>query len=171
MIFGGMSVTEERKAKVDFADPFMVIGQTVLVNGKHKDNVKSYLDLNDLSFTVVSKPGTTGEAAVKAYLPKAVYVTAGTEMDGASRVAEGLADAFVYDFPFNAVFKAMNPSANLIFLDKPFTTEPLAWAIRKNDPQFLAWLNHFLKEIKQDGRFDQLVRKWFNNTDWFNHAR
>ena len=36
IIFGGMSVTESRKQKVDFADPFMTVGQTVLLNAKHK---------------------------------------------------------------------------------------------------------------------------------------
>ena len=64
IIFGGMSVTEERKQKVDFANPFMTIGQTILLNKKHQGIVKSYQDLNDPKYTVVSKPATTGEAAV-----------------------------------------------------------------------------------------------------------
>jgi hypothetical protein len=59
-----------------------------------------------------------------------------TEIEGAMRVLEGTADAFVYDFPFNAVFRAMHPSNQLVFLDEPFTEEPIAWAIRKNDPDF-----------------------------------
>jgi polar amino acid transport system substrate-binding protein len=87
------------------------------------------------------------------------------------RVLEGTADAFVYDLPFNAVFMAMHPSDQLIFLDKPFTKEPIAWAIRKNDPDFLKFLNSFLEEIKKDGRFDKIYKKWFSNTDWFKHAR
>jgi polar amino acid transport system substrate-binding protein len=92
-------------------------------------------------------------------------------MDGAMRVLKGTVDAFVYDFPFNAVFKAMHPAASIVFLDEPFTKEPIAWAIRKDDPDFLSWLNNYLKEIKQDGRFDKMYNKWFNNTDWFKYAR
>ena len=137
IIFGGMSVTETRKTQVDFANPFMTVGQTVLLNAKHKNTVKSYEDLNDSKFVVVSKPGTTGEEAVQRMIPKATYKTADTEIEGAMRVLKGTADAFVYDFPFNAVFNAMNPSDQLIFLDEPFTKEPIAWAIRKNDPDFL----------------------------------
>ena len=171
IIFGGMSVTESRKQKVDFADPFMTVGQTVLLNAKHKDRVKSYNDLNDSKFIVVSKPGTTGEEAVKNMIAKATYETADTEIDGAMRVLEGTADAFVYDYPFNAVFAALHPSDQLIFLDTPFTTEPIAWAIRKNDPDFLKWLNNFLKEIKQDGRFEKMHDKWFKKTDWFKYVR
>jgi polar amino acid transport system substrate-binding protein len=171
IIFGGMSVTESRKEKVDFADPFMTVGQTVLLNAKHKKVVTSYKDLDDPKFVVVSKPGTTGEEAVKNMIPKATYETVDTEIDGGMRVLEGTADAFVYDFPFNAVFSAMHPSDQLIFLDTPFTKEPIAWAIRKNDPDFLKWLNNFLKEIKQDGRFEKMYGKWFENTDWFKYAR
>jgi polar amino acid transport system substrate-binding protein len=171
IIFGGMSVTEGRKTQVDFADPFMIVGQTVLLNAKHKDTVKSYKDLNDSKYIVVSKPGTTGEEAVQRLIPKATYETVDTEIEGAMRVLEGKADAFVYDFPFNAVFKAMHKKEQLIFLDKPFTKEPIAWAIRKNDPDFLKWLNGFLKEIKQDGRFDKMHDKWFKNTDWFKYVR
>jgi polar amino acid transport system substrate-binding protein len=144
IIYGGMSVTEGRKTQVDFANPFMAVGQTVLLNAKHKGTVKSYRDLNDAKFVVVSKPGTTGEEAVQRLIPKATYETADTEIAGAMRVLKGKADAFVYDFPYNAVFNAMHPSDQLIFLDKPFTKEPIAWAIRKNDPDFLKFLNSFL---------------------------
>jgi polar amino acid transport system substrate-binding protein len=171
IIFGGMSVTEERKMLVEFANPFMTVGQTVLLNAKHKDTVKSYKDLNDAKFVVVSKPGTTGEEAVQRLIPKATYETVDTEIEGGMRVLEGTADAFVYDFPFNAVFNGMHPSDQLIFLDEPFTKEPIAWAIRKNDPDFLKFLNGFLQEIKKDGRFDKIYNKWFVTTDWFKHAR
>ncbi len=171
IIFGGMSVTESRKEKVDFADPFMTVGQTVLLNARHKDTVQSYEDLNDSKFTVVSKPGTTGEEAVKRLIPKATYETADTEVKGAMRVLEGTADAFVYDFPFNAVFRALNLSNQLIFLDKPFTEEPIAWAIRKNDPDFMKFLNGFLSRMKADGRFDQIYFKWFLSSDWHRFVR
>ena len=171
IIFGGMSVTEGRKKLVDFSEPFMTVGQTVLLNAKHKDDVQSYKDLNDSKYIVVSKPGTTGEEAVKGLIPKATYQTADTEIEGALMVLKGTADAFVYDFPFNAVFITMNPSNELIFLEKPFTEEPIAWAIRKNDPDFMNFLNEFLGRIKADGRFDKIYQKWFLNSDWQRFVR
>ncbi|MGB5985715.1 MAG: transporter substrate-binding domain-containing protein [Desulfobacterales bacterium] len=171
IIFGGMSVTEERKALVDFATPFMTVGQTVLLSAKHKQTVQSYRDLNDPKFKVVSKPGTTGEEAVARLIANASYEPADTEMAGAMRVLQGRADAFVYDYPFNAVFFAMHPSDQLVFLDEPFTQEPIAWAIRKNDPDFMKFLNNFLDGIKADGRFDQIYNKWFNSAAWHRFAR
>ena len=171
IIFGGMSVTEARKNKVDFANPYMTVGQTILLHKKHQGIVKSYKDLNHPQFTVISKPATTGEAAVKKWIPNCTYQPVDKEIEGAMHVLNGRADAFVYDLPFNAVFIAMHGSDKLIFLGKPFTTEPLAWAIRQNDPDFLKFLNDFLAEIKKDGRFDLIYNKWFKSTDWFRHVR
>ena len=171
IIFGGMSVTEGRKKLVDFAKPFMTVGQTVLLNAKHKDDVQSYKDLNDSKYIVVSKPGTTGEEAVKSLISNATYQTADTESEGAMMVLNGTADAFVYDFPYNAVFITMNPSDQLIFLDQPFTKEPIAWAIRKNDPDFMKFLNDFLIKLKADGRFDKIYQKWFLSSEWHRFVR
>ncbi len=171
VIFGGMSVTEERKNHVDFANPFMTIGQTILLNIKFKDKVLSYKDLNSETFTVASKPGTTGEESVKKFMPQCKYTIFDTEEAGARAVLEGKADAFVYDLPYNAVFMAMYGKDKLIFLDKPFTKEPIAWAIRKNDPSFMTFLNDFLEKIKGDGRFDRIYKKWFQDSDWYPYVR
>jgi len=171
VIFGGMSVTEERKKSVDFADPFMIVGQTILLNIKFKEKVLSYKDLNSGEFTVASKPGTTGEESVKKLIPQCKYKAFDTEEEGARAVLEGKADAFVYDLPYNAVFMTMYGKNKLIFLDKPFTKEPIAWAIRKNDTSFMIFLNEFLAKIKGDGRFDRIYKKWFEDSEWYPHVR
>ena len=46
-------------------------------------------------------------------------------------VLEGRADAFVYDFPFNAITAAMHGIEKIAFLEKSFSLEPIAWGIRK----------------------------------------
>jgi len=170
IIISGMSVTEARKQKVDFADPYMTIGQTILLAKTHEGTVTSHLDLNDPKFTVTSKPGTTGEEAVQRILPNATYKPFDTEVEAATEVLEGRADAFVYDLPYTTAFYAMQGGRNLVLLDEPFTTEPLAWAIRKGDPDFLKWLNSFLAEIRQDGRYDAIHARWFGSTDWFKYV-
>jgi polar amino acid transport system substrate-binding protein len=171
IIISGMSVTEERKRQIDFADSYMTVGQTVLVNKKHKGVITSYEQLNDPKYIVTSKPGTTGEEAVHKFIPKCTYQPFDTELEGAMAVIKGQADAFVYDLPYNVVFMAMHGEDDLVFLDKPFTVEPLAWGIRKNDPDFLKWLNKFLEELKEDGRYDKIYKKWFIDSEWFRHVR
>jgi polar amino acid transport system substrate-binding protein len=171
IIISGMSVTAQRSHLVDFSDPYMRIGQTVLLNKKLADSVKSYQDLNDPQYKVASKPGTTGEEAVKRLLPAADYRPFDTELGAAMAVADGTVDAFVYDRPYNATFLAMHGSSDLVFLEEPFTDEAIAFAIRKDDPDFLGWLNGFLRDIRADGRYDRIHRKWFESSDWFDSYR
>ncbi|MBL0714487.1 MAG: transporter substrate-binding domain-containing protein, partial [Desulfosarcina sp.] len=73
IIMSGMTVTQERNLKINFADPYIIVGQTILLSKKHAGVVKSYKDLNDPKFTVTSKLGTNGEKAIKRLLPKATY--------------------------------------------------------------------------------------------------
>ena len=166
IIMSGMTVTQERNLKVNFADPYIVVGQTILLNKKNEGVVKSYKDLNDPKYTVASKLGTTGEQAIKRLMPKATYKSFEVESEAGLEVLNGNADATIYDLLFCVVFMAQQGKDKLVFLDEPFTYEPLAWAVRKGDPDFLNWLNNFLAQLKNDGRYDRIYDKWIKSTDW-----
>ena len=166
IIMSGMTLTQERNLKINFAEPYIIVGQTILLNKKHEGVVKSYKDLNDPKFTITSKLGTTGEQAIKRLIPKANYKSFEVESEAALEVLTGKADATVYDLPFCATFMAQRGEGKLIFLDEPFTFEPLAWAVRKGDPDFLNWLDNFLRQLKNDGRYDRIYNKWIKSTEW-----
>jgi len=166
IIMSGMTLTQERNLKINFADPYIIVGQTVLVNKKHEGKVTSYKDLNDPQFTITSKLGTTGEQAIKRLIPKATYKSFEVESEAALEVLTGKADATVYDLPFCATFMAQRGEGKLVFLDEPFTFEPLAWAVRKGDPDFINWLNNFLRQLKNDGRYERIYNKWIRSTAW-----
>jgi ABC-type amino acid transport substrate-binding protein len=46
-----------------------------------------------------------------------------------------------------------------------------AWAVRKTDPDFLNWLNNFLRQIKNDGQYDKIYNKWIKSTDWIKNVQ
>jgi polar amino acid transport system substrate-binding protein len=171
IIISGMTVTQQRNLKINFADPYIIVGQTILLHKKHEGKVTSYKDLNDPKYTVTSKLGTTGEQAIKRLIPKATYKSFEVESEAALEVLNGKADATIYDLPFCATFMAQQGEGKLIFLDEPFTYEPLAWAIRKGDPDFMNWLNNFLRQMKNDGRYDQIYEKWITSTDWIEEVQ
>jgi polar amino acid transport system substrate-binding protein len=166
IIMGGMTITQERNLKINFADPYIVVGQTILLNKKHADTVKSYKDLNDPKYILTSRLGTTGEQAIKKYMPKATYKSFQTEAEAGLEVINGKADALVYDLPFCGFLYGSQGKGKTIFLDEPFTYEPLAWAINQGDPDFLNWLNNFLRQTKGDGFYDRVYQKWIIGSDW-----
>jgi polar amino acid transport system substrate-binding protein len=171
IIMSGMTITQERNLKINFADPYIIVGQTILLNKKLLGKVNSYKDLNNPKYIVTSKLGTTGEMAVKRLIPKATYKSFETEPEAALEVVNGKADAFVYDLPYCAVFNAQQGKGKLVFLDTPFTFEPLAWAINKGDPDFLNWLNNFLRQVKNDGRYEQIYNKWIKSNEWLSEVQ
>ena len=166
ILISGMTITQKRNLSVNFADPYIIVGQTILLHKKHAGKVTSYKDLNDPKYTVTSKLGTTGEQAIKRMIPRAKYKSFEVEAEAALEVLNGKADATIYDLPFCATFMAQQGAGKLIFLDEPFTFEPLAWAVRKGDPDFMNWLNNFLRQVKNDGRYDVIYNKWIKSTAW-----
>jgi polar amino acid transport system substrate-binding protein len=166
IIMSGMTLLQERNLRINFAEPYIVVGQTILLRKELAGDVKSYKDLNNSKYKVVSKLGTTGEQAVKRMIPKAVYISFETEQEGVMDLVNGKADAFVYDSPYCAVANAQKGQGRLVFLDQPFTYEPLAWAVRKGDYDIINWLNNFLRQTRSDGTYDKIYKKWFKDDAW-----
>jgi|SRR5689334_16678939 len=162
---GGMTITPERAKSVDFCDPYLTIGQTVLLSRKLQGKVKTWQQLNDPAYRVLSKLGTTGEIAMRKHFPRAQLRTFEHQAEAAIEVRNGRADAFIYDLPFNAVMANQFPDS-LVHLNEPFTHEDLGWAVRKGDPALKAWLNEFLAGLKQDGTYQALYKKWFESGAW-----
>jgi polar amino acid transport system substrate-binding protein len=166
ILMSGMTLTQERNLTVNFATPYILIGQSVLLKKELADKVKSYKDLNDPQYTVASKLGTTGEQATKRMIPNAKYISYETEQEGVMELINGKIDAFIYDLPFNSIAMGQKGAGKFVHLDEPFTKEPLAWAIRRGDPDFLNWLNNFMSQIKYDGVYDKIYAKWFHDEAW-----
>jgi polar amino acid transport system substrate-binding protein len=152
--------------KINFASPYIVIGQTILLKKDLGGTVQTYQDLNDKKYTVASKLGTTGEQATKRMIPKAKYISYDTEQEGVLELVNGKIDAFIYDMPYNAAAFVQRGQGKIIHLDKPFTFEPLAWAVRKGDYDFINWLNNFMNQVRNDGTYDKIYAKWFQDDAW-----
>ena len=168
LIASGMTINQERNLKVNFADPYIIVGQTALISKKYVGEINSWKDLNNPKYTITSKLGTTGEQAAKRLFPKATYKSFEMEDQAMLEALNGKAAATVYDLPMTSIFYAQHgKNAGMKFLNKPFTYEPLGWAINKGDPDFLNWLNNFLRQCKNDGRYDRIYNKWFGSDKWY----
>ena len=166
MIGSGMTVTQERNLRVNFPEPFIVVGQTLLIRKELQGEIKSYKDLNDAKYRITSKVGTTGEMVAKKLIAKAKYSGFDNEQEAVMDVVNGKADAFIYDAPYNVVAVSKVGAGKLVFLDEPFTFEPLAFGLKKGDYDSLNWINNWLNQIKHDGTYERIHTKWFKKNDW-----
>jgi polar amino acid transport system substrate-binding protein len=88
IIMSGMTVTQERHLKINFASPYIIVGQTISINKKDRSKIKSYKDLNNPKYIVTFKLGTTGQQAVQRLIPKCTYKSFETEPEAALEVVK-----------------------------------------------------------------------------------
>ncbi|WP_137820709.1 transporter substrate-binding domain-containing protein [Pseudomonas sp. 2FG] len=166
LIGSGMTLTQERNLRINFSAPFIVVGQTLLIRKELEGKVKSYKDLNDPQYRITSKIGTTGEMVSKKLIAKAQYHGFDNEQEALLDVVNGKADAFIYDAPYNAVAVNKAGAGKLVYLEQPFTYEPLAFGLKRGDYDSLNWINNFLSQAREDGTYDRIHAKWFKSSDW-----
>jgi polar amino acid transport system substrate-binding protein len=170
IIMAGMTINAQRNMRVNFADPYITVGQAILLNPKHKGKILSYQDLNSADYVIASKLGTSGEQVVKKMLSKAKYNAFETETDAALEVTNGKADAMIYDMPFISIYAAQTKGKTEAILE-PFTYEPLGWAVKQGDPDMLNFLNNFLRQTKGDGTYERIYDKWFKSDAWLSQLK
>ncbi len=169
IIISGMTISQSRNLRVNFTDSYMSIGQTLIVQPKHAN--KKFKELDKSEFTVVTKLGTAGDTAARRLFKNAKLKTFNSEAEAVQEVLNKNADIYIFDKPFNDMFMLQKGKDMVVHLTEELTYEPLGWAIRKGDPDFLNWLNNFLNQIKHDGTYERIYEKWFISDKWLQQVQ
>ncbi|HYA40198.1 MAG TPA: transporter substrate-binding domain-containing protein [Syntrophobacteraceae bacterium] len=162
MIISGMSRTPARARTVCFTQPYFEAGLCALVSNKRAPQVFEVASLNAEGRILAVKLGTTGDIVTGRLFPKATVKRFKEETECVLEVVSGRADAFIYDQVSVNRHHAQNLQTTHA-IEKPFTFEPYAVAIKSGDFDFLNWLNILLETIKADGRYEQLRKKYFGD--------
>lgn len=159
LIISGMTATPERALKVSYTDPYFVTGLHLLVSQSRAPDAKGVADLDQEDRIIAVKLATTGDITAKAVFKKATIRQFKTQNLAALEVAQGNADAFLYDL---AAVRAQNEvhKDTTFVIDTPVGFEPYAIACRKGDPESVAWLNLVLRTMRLDGRLQELYEKY-----------
>jgi polar amino acid transport system substrate-binding protein len=166
LAIGGIGVTPRRNAKVYFAGPYFVSGQTLLATEKVGAGIKGLGDVNQPEFTIAVAKGTTSEQAARQIMRQAKIVAADSADQALEMVLSGEVKAMVADYPYCAVAVFRNPEAKLGTLEKPFTFEPLGIALPPTDPQWDNLVTNFLFNMEGGGRLNFLKNRWFKSPSW-----
>lgn len=160
VIMSGMSVTPGRARTVSFTDPYLQSGQRVLVRAADAAVATTAEDFVSTRLAVGYERGTTGEAFVKTRFYNA---TTHPFPDGAAGIAAlrtGRIDAFVHDSPTVWAVVRGEGGEDLAVLRGRLTQEDLAWAVRPWDRELRDRLNAALAKWREDGRLQEMVRRW-----------
>jgi polar amino acid transport system substrate-binding protein len=162
MVMSGTSITEERREKVNFTEPYLTVGQMVIVRKADYTALRDPKAMDRPKSRVGYVSRTTGEQWARANLKKAKLRGYTDTGEGVAALENDQIDFFIQDAP--AVWRVtggfMDEHPTLTGLYRPLTTEYLAWAVPKDNPELLAQLNHILKRWKKDGTLDDVIDDW-----------
>jgi polar amino acid transport system substrate-binding protein len=105
------------------------------------------------------KSATTGESWAAEHLPAAKRVAFTEEAACVQEVAQGRADAFLYDQLSIFRYQKANPETTRALLT-PFVEESWAIGIRKGDHALKSRVNDFLARFRKDGGFEKIGERY-----------
>ncbi|NQT59285.1 MAG: transporter substrate-binding domain-containing protein [Bacteroidetes bacterium] len=159
IIISSMTITKERKKVVDFSDPYIKSGLTLLIA---KDSpVETFDDLNAPGRIVAVKSGTTGSQIARDLLTQADIRQFDEVAACVLEVSQGKADAFIYDaLTIYENHKKHAETTRLNIQSIPGTDGFWGMAIKKGNEEFLANVNAFIGEFQVSGGFNVLAEKF-----------
>jgi len=139
---GTYSITDERKELVDFAGPYFVTGQGLLVKS---DNTDITSDQDLVGKTVCSATGSTPIQNIKDNYPGVKTVEFETYSQCVDAMNDGQADAVTTDEAILIGYAAQDPE-NLKVVGEPFSEERYGIGVPKGDDALRGFINDTLTE-------------------------
>ncbi len=167
IIIGGMGITPKRNLKVNFTIPYEFSGMSMVANKKLAAGFSSLEDFNKPSVTLAVRTGATPVQAARRFMPKATLRQFDDEAQALQEVLIGKAHAMVASAPFPAQ-QAIRHKKKLFLplAQNTFTREPIGFAIKKGDPDFLNFLNNWIIVTTAEGWLKDRQDYWFKTLDW-----
>lgn len=160
IVASGMTVNAEREKKVDFSDTYYDSGLSLAVAKDNKD-IKSIDDLTADSVVGV-QIGTSGAKKANSLKKegkiKEVKTYNGLDVTF-NDLQNGTVNAVINDLPVTKSYIEKQPDKIKIVGDT-MDAESYGIAVKKDNSELLDKLNAGLKNIKDNGTYDDLYKKW-----------
>ncbi len=161
VIAAGMNYTDKRAEQVDFTDNYMETAKVLMVKAGDT-TIQSLEDLTP-DMKVAAQMGT-GEAsdlqalAEEGKIKEAVLLNQVAEC--ATQLKNGDVQAILIDKPVAESYIKANPGV-VDMVDSGEEAEYVCMAVAKGNTELLEKINTGLKNVKDNGTYDELVAKWF----------
>ena len=149
------TINDKRKEVVDFAGPYYVTGQSLMV-AKDDTTITSKDDLAGKK--VCSVEGSTPAERIKTEAPQAQVILFDTYGKCAEAVTNGQADAVTTDEAILLGLVSKTPDAFKV-VGEQFSEEPYGIGLKKGDQAFRDFINDTLEAAYEDGRWEKALDK------------
>lgn len=156
LVASASTITAERRRQVDFSQPYFNADQSLMV--KKGSGISSVADLRGK--VVGAQLGTTGADYAKDEIEGTRTVRTYELADDAFNALQaGQIDGAVVDYPVTKY--AERSKRDLEVVETIETGEKYGLALAKGSDELRRAVNEALTEIKEDGTYERIFRKWF----------
>jgi len=150
------SITDARKEKVDFAGPYLITGQSLLVRADNTDitGPESLADNKKLC----SVSGSTPAQRIKDEYPGVQLQQYDTYSACVEALKNGAVDAVTTDEVILAGYAAQSPGTFRI-ADEPFSEERYGIGLKKGDSELRTRINDALEKMEAEGAWQAAFEK------------
>ena len=155
-VINQVGITEERKAKFDFSDPYISSKAALIVR---EDNAE-IAGFGDLSGKRAAQSLTSNYGKMAEEAGAQLIGTEGFDQSIAL-VVQGRADATINDSLSFLDFKKKQPNAPVKIAATQGQAAESGVIVRKGDPELVAAINAALADIKADGTYKKISETYF----------
>ena len=157
MVASSTTITAERKRTVDFSDPYFAADQSLMV--KEGSDVSTVADLKGK--IIGAQIGTTGADYAKDKIDAKSVRTYDVIDDAFKALETGQIAAVINDCPVSKYAEKSKPDLKVVRAIE--TGESYGFAFAKKSDELRGAVNDALGEVKENGSYDKLFRKWFGS--------
>lgn len=165
VIFNGYTITEARKEKVNFSDPYMENTQIIITLATSDIFIKEDLKGKAVSVQKESSAynAVSKEKDIYENLKNKELITFDSNLDLFLDLEAGRSDAIVLDEVFARYVLLSKNMADYRVLEDNFGEEDYGIGFRKSDVTLLEQTNKILKELIEDGTFEEIKKVYIND--------
>ncbi len=156
----GTSMSVARAKAAAFSIPWGRNAFFPLVLKKNAAKFKSWESMNDPKLTAAYNLGTTFEQFVQTTLPKVKVKRVESPARDFQELLAGKVDFTVASLIEGAALMKQYPELQLILLDKPKNSIPMAFLMPIDDQQWINFVNNWIIIKQQNGYFTELNKQW-----------
>ncbi len=159
---GAMSITEERKEKVDFAESHYAGSITVLArkNAERTSAITAFSQLSGKRIGILS--GTTMDRIAQDTFPDSEPVYFNSFPDLPIALESGKIDAFLMEEPQARLLVRQRPKLRM--LPGKLSSDEYAFLFSFAESELCSSFSEQIRKLKADGTLNELDKKWFSGT-------
>lgn len=153
-----VGVLPQREKFLRFSQPYLQ-SDIYAVTSRSSRVVRRWEDIDQPGVQVAVQAGTFMEPVMRESLRQANMVVIRPPATREQELEAGRVDVFMTDYPYSRRLLDNAEWARLISPPQPFQVLPYAYAIRPGDDEWLARVNRFVSDMRQDGRLESAARR------------